>query len=341
MDDPNLHRLEGTSAEAQGGLVVKKSKSEPSATNFPKPSLLGLDRLAAQKRKEREDAERLISFKDNDYDDRDTGSSSTPKDKDHIFKTPDAISYHKLSRSYRKTKDETPSHTGGVSDLARNRLIEHLKRDKHKDHKGVYASSKDKKRSSDDYYDHKRSHRRDYKDRDRYRDRDRERNYDKNIKKEPDSLRSISFKDEPRTPNLFGKDSISSSSWDDDDDRTPLKKSSWDFPTPKSHSDDRLEWSIRSNKKSKRGRSEDETPKFTPAYKYNSWASDRKRSGATPQVGKNDDQPWGHNEEDRDLWEEEQRRLDREWYNMDEGYDDENNPFSGESAEYLKNVKNN
>lgn len=29
------------------------------------------------------------------------------------------------------------------------------------------------------------------------------------------------------------------------------------------------------------------------------------------------------------MWEEEQRRLDREWYNIDEGYDEESNPFGG------------
>ena len=40
--------------------------------------------------------------------------------------------------------------------------------------------------------------------------------------------------------------------------------------------------------------------------------------------------------EDRELWEEEQRRLDREWYAMDEGYDDDNNPFANLSEDYTK-----
>jgi pre-mRNA-splicing factor ATP-dependent RNA helicase DHX38/PRP16 len=39
---------------------------------------------------------------------------------------------------------------------------------------------------------------------------------------------------------------------------------------------------------------------------------------------------------DREMWEEEQKRIDREWYNMDEGYDDGNNPFSSVSEEYTK-----
>lgn len=41
-------------------------------------------------------------------------------------------------------------------------------------------------------------------------------------------------------------------------------------------------------------------------------------------------------EEDRQEWETEQKRLDREWYDMDEGYDDESNPFSGTSQAYTK-----
>jgi len=35
-------------------------------------------------------------------------------------------------------------------------------------------------------------------------------------------------------------------------------------------------------------------------------------------------------------WEEEQKRLDRQWYSIDEGYDESHNPFSGLSDEYTK-----
>ena len=38
--------------------------------------------------------------------------------------------------------------------------------------------------------------------------------------------------------------------------------------------------------------------------------------------------PHHESEEDKRVWEEEQKRLDREWYAMDEGYDDTHNPFS-------------
>lgn len=57
---------------------------------------------------------------------------------------------------------------------------------------------------------------------------------------------------------------------------------------------------------------------ITYFYRYNTWAAERKRSGATPMVDNSPEKPW-KTEEDKDLWEEEQRRLDREWYNIDEG----------------------
>lgn len=41
-------------------------------------------------------------------------------------------------------------------------------------------------------------------------------------------------------------------------------------------------------------------------------------------------------DEDKELWEEEQKRLDREWYNIDDGFDDTQNPFSNLSEEYTK-----
>ena len=61
-DDVSMHRLEGSDAAAQvGGLLIKKKSAadEPHVFRAPTPraSLLGLDLLAAQKRKEREGKE--------------------------------------------------------------------------------------------------------------------------------------------------------------------------------------------------------------------------------------------------------------------------------------------
>ena len=41
------------------------------------------------------------------------------------------------------------------------------------------------------------------------------------------------------------------------------------------------------------------------------------------------------NDDDRLEWEAEQKKLDRQWYGMDEGYDETQNPFNT-SEEYIK-----
>jgi hypothetical protein len=50
-DDTSLNRLQGTANTPQsGGLIVFKKPPSTSATDEPRVSLLGLDRLAAEKR---------------------------------------------------------------------------------------------------------------------------------------------------------------------------------------------------------------------------------------------------------------------------------------------------
>lgn len=41
-------------------------------------------------------------------------------------------------------------------------------------------------------------------------------------------------------------------------------------------------------------------------------------------------------EEEREDWEMEQKRFDREWYGFDEGYDDDYNSFFGMFIDYIK-----
>lgn len=287
-----MHRLEA-SAPQTGGLVIKKKEPQSPTFKVPKPSLLGLDRLAAQKRKEQENVKRLISFKDSEYDD----VSNTPSADPNAVRTPDLSSVHKLNRQYREAKDETPSYGGGVSDKARNRLAELEEKDK----RGVYVSSKDRKRGHDDDDSRDRRHDRYHRD-DKYHDRDRDRRYDRDRNRDRDRDRRSSrsraessrshatprFKDEPKTPtSRIG--GTSTASWDDDDDRVSSKRSSWDFPTPREGDNKRSEWSVRSSSSSifRKNRA-DETPRPTPAHRFNAWANDRKRSGATPQTGKHE-----------------------------------------------------
>lgn len=99
-DDVSMHRLEGTDPTAQvGGLIVKKKSAaaEPHVFRAPTPrtSLLGLDLLAAQKRKERESKEqadaggdertskksKVSSYKDWEESKSDSGSDEEDCDK--------------------------------------------------------------------------------------------------------------------------------------------------------------------------------------------------------------------------------------------------------------------
>lgn len=88
-DDPTLHRLEGTQGNEKGGLVIMKKKSN-SDFEFKKPatprtSILGLDKLAASKRKtdtvlSSSKKSRVMSYQDDDdessSDEDDYNSSS-------------------------------------------------------------------------------------------------------------------------------------------------------------------------------------------------------------------------------------------------------------------------
>lgn len=73
----------------------------------------------------------------------------------------------------------------------------------------------------------------------------------------------------------------------DDDSGTPLRKSSWDYPTPKNFAlkdGSQSDWSYKHEERSHR--MYDDTPRPTPAHKYNVWAKERRRTGATPLPGK-------------------------------------------------------
>ncbi|KAG8230357.1 hypothetical protein J437_LFUL000628 [Ladona fulva] len=370
-DDPEIYRLEGSKSEV-GGLIIKKKPNQNDNTFKvppPRQSLLGLDKLAALRKKEREEeflqlekTKQLACSEDNDE-----------KDKEELQKKK-----RHNDRHYRELRVETPTHTGGITDEARRRLVEHMKRNKDR---GITASSSKKdgrKRDRDgreerDRHRH-RSHRREADDeerarkrdrRDRHRSRDRESSSGSSSSRSErrrespssspyNSSRSLKdwndatprFQDEPLTPLYKIKDPTSKTSWDDDDP-TPSRKSSWDLPTPGPYesSSERDMWSERSQR-SERGRYSErsgenrhgypsDSPAPTPAHKFNSWAKDRKSTGATPVIGRENKIQWNSMEE-REVWEEEQRRLDREWYSMDEGQDDTHNPFSGISEDYTR-----
>ncbi|VVC94692.1 unnamed protein product [Leptidea sinapis] len=297
--DQNLHRLEGTSGDAPGGLIIKK-KENPAEFQFAKPSLLGLDKLAATKRKQN----RLISFQTETYEADDVGENS--------------YNTAQKERKYRRHNEETPTYTGGLSEEARKRMLERMQKKEKIKEKGVHNSTDEEKksRSDDDAYIEKYRRRdsdRRYDKRDRDR-RDRDRKSDENDRDRSDrrtdrdsSRRSYyepRFKDEPRTPSIKALKPTDKTAWDDDDeDPKAMRKSSWDFPTPKPReTGDRSDRSDRKPSRDYKGR----------------WVSSRR--------GLDVDDP---------EWQEAEKKLDRAWYNMGEGETDESDPFAGTSSEYI------
>ena len=194
----------------QGGLIIKKKKKdydEDETSQFAVPklphlegrSLLGLDKLAAEKRKEAQERE-LAKFKEKSrHDDN-------------------------KQRTYRRPAEETPSYTG-VSKEAKKRKEE--RREKERD-RGLYESSKDKhdrtrerRHDRDDDRSERREHRRHHRD---YSDRRSDRRKDWDV----ETPRSKRSNDDIDTPYFKAKATPSSSSWNEDEDhRTPGKLSSW------------------------------------------------------------------------------------------------------------------
>ncbi|GAA5971353.1 hypothetical protein JCM8115_003473 [Rhodotorula mucilaginosa] len=124
------------SSSSRGGIhIVDRDVLEPDAPvragltatdsgkhvfKAPQKSALGLDRLAAEKRREKEALERSGAVKRLKYDDEDDNEDPQPD-----FKMP---SRRSAPSNLRNRPDETPSHPGGLSDTARRRLDEHRAR---------------------------------------------------------------------------------------------------------------------------------------------------------------------------------------------------------------------
>nr|XP_053648813.1 pre-mRNA-splicing factor ATP-dependent RNA helicase PRP16-like [Cherax quadricarinatus] len=369
------HILEGSS-DSVGGLIIRKTKKEDDFV-FKKPaipvrgSILGLDKLAALKRKIREDVDlekSKLKSRRHSSSSSDSDSGGDDDDEDAVYRERQVKDSDKgKEREYRSRYDETPTYTGGVNKDIKDKIIE--KQRKLKD-KYVKASTKDRKREKEG--DHKekdenrerrgRDNERDKRDKHRYRDnywdkyykeRSDRRDYNDRSDRQDDYSerserwigsdqdwserfnRTPRFSEAPETPRIPGvKDTPSHSSWDDDEN-TPSKMSSWDLPTPSSSSR-RLsrdnDWSIRSGNWSVRERSP-----YIKAYQHGDKTplptpSYKYNAWMSERVGREERE--FENEEEREKWEEEEKRLDRQWYDMDQGYDDTNNPFSDVSAEY-------
>lgn len=91
--EESLHRLAGTSPEAEAGGLVLRNRSAASEQHIfkapaPRASLLGLDLLAAQKRREREEEagggkrSRISSYKDWEEGRDEVGSSEEDEEEE-------------------------------------------------------------------------------------------------------------------------------------------------------------------------------------------------------------------------------------------------------------------
>ncbi|KAJ8249225.1 hypothetical protein GJAV_G00232530 [Gymnothorax javanicus] len=374
-DDDSLHRLEGSDPGAQvGGLIVKKKSAaaEPHIFRVPTPrtSLLGLDLLAMQKRKEREVEEedkKTKKSKVSSYRDWDEGRGDSGSDEED---DKEESGGDRKARKYRVTGSETPSNPGGVSEEFRRK---NQQREKERREHGVFASSKEERKRDGE------------KDREREKSRDRDRPRERRSEREEreysggrsergdrserggdrsqrdgwsERISRGTRREEPESPRHRPRDAPtpSRSSWDEDDSGyASSRRSNWESPSPSpspSHREgDRSERSHRTGRESERrdrdrsvrSRYPEDTPLPTPSYKYNEWANDRRHLGSTPRLsrgkGKKEEGQDGisfDNEEEKQQWEEDQRQADRDWYMMDEGYDEFHNPLTSSSDEYVK-----
>ncbi|KAL3212781.1 hypothetical protein MRX96_007832 [Rhipicephalus microplus] len=106
----SIHRLEGIE-EKVGGLIKKKSVHEFKAP-VQRKSVLGLDVLAAAKRKQKLEEKREES------------SKKSRKDGDRSDESSSDRSESTFNRQYRKPRIETPTHTGGVDAKYAERIRE-------------------------------------------------------------------------------------------------------------------------------------------------------------------------------------------------------------------------
>ena len=139
--DRSTHRLAGSGNEA-GGLIIKKKQDpnrEKSDETFKRPSgsLLGLDVLARRKRAERDAEEGSVRGEKRPKIERKWGQRDSNYDDSGV-----RISFGRSDgakdRKYRSSLLDTPSHPGGVSEQALEKMQSRLKRDQGQ---GLYASS--------------------------------------------------------------------------------------------------------------------------------------------------------------------------------------------------------
>ncbi|KAI8602961.1 hypothetical protein EDD21DRAFT_55430 [Dissophora ornata] len=347
-----------------GGLIKKAKPAGDDRHVFKTPSVpvgvsrLGLDKLAKEKREERElaaakqqaDAKRIKLQVEDEWKDGDSHPEREGETKDVEMKEKDSSSEKNSSRrtvqpQYRTKRMETPSHPGGVSQDALRRAEERRQRDRARG--GLHdrpqdGRDRDRDRDDDRSRDRDRYGRGDSRSRDRDWDRDRSRSD------------SGSDRDRYRSSDRNDRDRRDDRDRDrrDDGDRRPTERRDdrfrepstprrSEFSEPKSQRPNRSEWDATPSRSS---RNTDSVlyGGLTPRRDYRPPTQSRGTSDwdtVTPRVSSSayDDRIDNFPDEsfedmpDKDEWESEQRQVDREWYSMEEtggAMDDIHNPFA-------------
>ena len=213
FDDSSSDRLEGTHVHSVvGGLILKGSNKK--TTSSPKESVLGLKKLAEEKRKRKlegdsEKTKKVKALSSN----READWEADRRDLELQGEERLSSGNKSKSRHYRTGLVETPSHTGGVNEEVREKQLLRLERYRESRRGGVYAQSRVKDKEEKGF----RNDREGYRDRrDRYDDRDKKR-YDKG---ERSSHRSRDY-DEDDKGKYFKEPRSSRSEWEE----TPYRSS--------------------------------------------------------------------------------------------------------------------
>ncbi|OLY80210.1 Pre-mRNA-splicing factor ATP-dependent RNA helicase PRP16 [Smittium mucronatum] len=307
---------------SSGGLIIMKKNSDKKQNDQPKTSILGLDKLADLKRSQ------ALSF-----DLEDSPNPNPVKVRDFEFKKPDGSI---LSQFKRKHRADTPSLGTGLSQEAESRVLDRKRRARPSGTSSAITNSNSKSSTLDSnrsyYHEHSkynnhdsRTQKKDFQNNDSFRNTLHHHHQERlDSDRSSSSNRFSSNSDYPKFENSRTRDhnsdqsrahdrsyTRSSSKFDyNNDSRTQKKSSEWDYPTPKINS----------------SRYRDTIPE----YPRQSTRSDRSntRVGSKYSISEkniNEIDPL-----DEKNWKEEQTRLDREWYSIDEtgAQDDVHNSFA-------------
>ncbi|KAK9864204.1 hypothetical protein WJX84_006796 [Apatococcus fuscideae] len=360
--------------EEQGGLVIPdKSERHVFKAPAPRTSLLGLDKLAQQKREANGTAaasnsavsgkRSRLAFEGADAVEGPQEAAGRPLQDGPSIAGPEGS-----RRQYRGQRVETPSHPGGVNEQVKasidqrrkNREREgHVASSSHQRQRGVEGPEQDasgKRHRHDHARDGHRHH-----DQGSHRNGDaRHRHGDESGRRRSESRGRSEWESTPRrrsagdgdwgsTPYREGSSSRSDgpSPWESRGGDTPRHRgSSWDplaspAPSPARPGSGSGSTPYRGKSNVRWARAE-ASPAITPSWKANSW--NRPQPGKAGAAG--DRSPDGHpepidaNEKENDPeWKAMEAAVEREWYDQEEGgggVDESHNPFVGDEALFEK-----